>query len=108
VAAKHGDAGISVVDIFHGLHCQQAQQHDHPRNPGAIQTAFSRNLQLRKTRENLRLSERTLTHRLGEIQDLQARLQEQASRDPLTGLYNRRFLDTIVGREIARCHRDHR
>ena len=75
--------------------------------PGAIQTAFPRNLQLRKTRENLRLSERTLTHPLGEIQDLQARLQEQASRDPLTGLYNRRFLDTIVGREISRCHRDH-
>ena len=70
-------------------------------------TAFSRNLQLRKTRESLRQSERTLTNRLSEIQDLQARLQEQASRDPLTGLYNRRFLDTIAGREIARCHRDH-
>ncbi len=69
-------------------------------------TAYSRNQQLRKTRENLRLSERTLTHRLGEIQDLQARLLEQASRDPLTGLYNRRFLDTIASREISRCHRE--
>lgn len=69
-------------------------------------TAFARNRQLRKTREDLRLSEQTLTHRLSDIQDLQAKLQEQATRDPLTGLYNRRFLDTIVDREIARCHRD--
>ena len=69
-------------------------------------TAFARNRQLRKTREDLRLSEQTLTHRLSDIQDLQAKLQEQATRDPLTGLYNRRFLDAIVGREIARCHRD--
>lgn len=69
-------------------------------------TAFARNRQLRKTREDLRLSEQTLTHRLSDIQDLQAKLQEQATRDPLTGLYNRRFLDAIVDREIARCHRD--
>lgn len=70
------------------------------------QTAYRRNQQLRLTRESLRQSQQTLTQRLRDIEQLQAKLQEQATRDPLTGLYNRRFLDTIVEREIARCHRD--
>ena len=30
-------------------------------------------------------------------------LQEQAIRDPLTGLYNRRFLDESLARELARA-----
>jgi diguanylate cyclase len=69
-------------------------------------TAYSRNQQLRETREALRLGEQALKLRLGEIESLQAQLQEQATRDPLTGLFNRRFLDTIVGRELARCERE--
>lgn len=68
--------------------------------------AFGRNQQLRKTREALRLGEQTLRQQLDEIQTLQVKLQDQATRDPLTGLYNRRFLDTIVGRELARCRRE--
>jgi diguanylate cyclase (GGDEF)-like protein len=69
-------------------------------------TAFRRNHQLRQTREALRLSEQTLTQQIAEVQALQAQLQDQATHDPLTGLYNRRFLDTIAAREIARCHRE--
>ncbi len=69
--------------------------------------AFARNQQLRTIREDLRASEQTLSQQLSDIKVLQAKLQEQASRDPLTGLYNRRFMDTIAGREIARCDRDH-
>jgi diguanylate cyclase len=69
-------------------------------------TAFGRNRQLRQTREALRKGENTLKQQLAEIQTLQEKLQEQAVRDPLTGLYNRRFLDTIVARELARCERE--
>ena len=69
-------------------------------------TAFRRNRQLRQTREALRLSEQTLTQQISEVQALQAQLQDQATHDPLTGLYNRRFLDTIAAREIARCRRE--
>lgn len=36
---------------------------------------------------------------------LQEALREQAIRDPLTGLYNRRYLDETLPREIARCLR---
>lgn len=69
-------------------------------------TAFGRNRQLRQTGEALRAGENTLKQQLAEIQSLQEKLQEQALRDPLTGLYNRRFLDTIVARELARCERE--
>lgn len=68
--------------------------------------AYSRNQQLRETREALRAGEQTLKQQLTEIQALQDQLKEQAVRDPLTGLYNRRFLDSIVGRELARAERE--
>ena len=75
--------------------------------------AYLRNGQLRTTRERLRMGEQTLhtanetlNRQLDEIQTLQAELSEQAIRDPLTGLYNRRYLETIVTRELARCNRE--
>ncbi len=74
---------------------------------------FTRNLQLRSTREELQLREKdlltaneTLLRNLQEIAGLQEQLREQANRDPLTGLYNRRFLDSTLERELARCRRD--
>ena len=77
------------------------------------QVAFSRILRLRLTREALQLRERELMgmnealHRnLQEIDQLQEQLREQANRDPLTGLYNRRYLDSTLERELARCRRE--
>ncbi len=68
---------------------------------------------LQRTREDLRLGEQalsstneTLQRQLVEVQSLQAKLTEQVIRDPLTGLYNRRYLDSIVARELARCERE--
>ncbi|MEK1939755.1 MAG: histidine kinase N-terminal 7TM domain-containing protein [Pseudomonas sp.] len=59
------------------------------------------------------LSERTLADalalsedRLRTISSLHERLQEQALRDPLTGLYNRRYLDEFFDRELARAQRE--
>jgi diguanylate cyclase (GGDEF)-like protein len=37
---------------------------------------------------------------------LQKKLEEQAIRDSLTGLYNRRFLDETLSRELSRAERD--
>ncbi len=73
---------------------------------GIGNASFMRNQQMRVTREKLRQSEQVLQQRLAEIEVLQAQLNEQAVRDPLTGLYNRRYLDTIVPHELARCERD--
>ncbi|MDO8250323.1 MAG: diguanylate cyclase [Rhodoferax sp.] len=75
--------------------------------------AYSRNHMLRDARKQLRLGEQTLhaanqslQKQLDEIHTLQAQLSEQANRDPLTGLYNRRYLDTTLARELARCERE--
>jgi diguanylate cyclase (GGDEF)-like protein len=75
--------------------------------------AYSRNRQLREARKQLRLGEQTLhganqslQQQLDEIHALQAQLSEQANRDPLTGLYNRRYLDATLARELARCARE--
>ena len=42
-----------------------------------------------------------LGQQLKEIQDLQDKLHEQAMRDPITGVYNRRFLEETLSREIS-------
>ncbi|HVY06788.1 MAG TPA: diguanylate cyclase [Burkholderiales bacterium] len=47
-----------------------------------------------------------LKHRIDEIHELQDRLREQVMRDPLTGMYNRRFLDDALPGEIARAIRE--
>jgi diguanylate cyclase (GGDEF)-like protein/PAS domain S-box-containing protein len=40
-----------------------------------------------------------------EVQKLQEQLREQALHDPLTGLYNRRYLDETIARELVRAAR---
>jgi len=40
-----------------------------------------------------------------EVQKLQEQLRDQAVHDPLTGLYNRRYLDETIKRELARAAR---
>ena len=59
--------------------------------------AYQRSLQLHRTRGQLREREQDLQRRLDEIALLQVRLAEQARRDPLTGLHNRRFLVEHLG-----------
>ena len=48
-----------------------------------------------------------LRQRLDDIHELQVQLREQVMRDPLTGMYNRRYLDDALPAEIARTIRDH-
>ncbi|WP_161554206.1 diguanylate cyclase [Stenotrophobium rhamnosiphilum] len=47
-----------------------------------------------------------LERRVKEIHALQALLQEQAIRDPLSGLYNRRYLDETLDRELSKAQRE--
>jgi diguanylate cyclase len=50
-----------------------------------------------------RQSNLKLREQYQKINALQARLREQAVRDPLTGLYNRRHLGEVLEPELARC-----
>lgn len=63
-----------------------------------FQTAIVLEEQVRRRTEELETA-------LREVQALQARLREQAIRDPLTGLYNRRYLDETLDRELIRAER---
>jgi diguanylate cyclase (GGDEF)-like protein len=44
---------------------------------------------------------------LAAAEELRRELREQAIRDPLTGLFNRRFLEESMSFEVARAHRRH-
>lgn len=74
------------------------------------QAVFNRRLsrEVTKRREAerylLEANER-LQHQLDEIQGLQTRLEQQALRDSLTGLYNRRYFDDALARELALARR---
>lgn len=50
------------------------------------------------------VTERTRAER--EVRALQERLRDQSIRDALTGLYNRRYLEETLGRELIRAERE--
>ena len=60
--------------------------------PYAVVTSFADITERRRAEEELRV--------------LQAKLREEAIRDPLTGLYNRRYLEETLKRELIRAGRD--
>jgi diguanylate cyclase (GGDEF)-like protein len=47
-----------------------------------------------------------LHEQITKIHDLQEKLRDQANRDSLTGLFNRRYLEGTLEREMARCKRE--
>lgn len=68
---------------------------------------ITRNISERKAAEiALRETNRQLHARIEEIGRLQVALQELAVRDSLTGLYNRRYLDETLDREVSRARRE--
>jgi|GEM_PF-6473154 len=68
---------------------------------------ISRNITLRREAENaLRQTNEELAVRLREIEILQTQLREQAIRDPLTGVFNRRYLQESLQRELSRARRE--
>lgn len=68
----------------------------------------ARTLKLHETRDQLHASEQALQQQLSAVHALQSQLSEQANRDPLTGLYNRRYLTATMERELQRCQREGR
>jgi diguanylate cyclase (GGDEF)-like protein/PAS domain S-box-containing protein len=60
----------------------------------------------KQVEKRLRYVNDKLQGQLIEIGLLQSKLREQAIRDPLTGLFNRRYLDETLDRELSRAGRE--
>jgi diguanylate cyclase (GGDEF)-like protein len=56
--------------------------------------------------KELRAAHQDLQEKYAEIQLLQDKLREQAIRDPLTELYNRRYMEDTIERELAKAERE--
>jgi len=69
-------------------------------------SAHIRTVVLHEMRIRLRQRQGALQRQIEAIQHEQVHLTEQANRDPLTGLYNRRYLDDSLQRELDRCARE--
>jgi len=74
---------------------------------------FSYVEQLHKVQDTLDNQKQTLENanamlhaQIEKINDLQEKMHDQANRDSLTGLFNRRYLDGTLERELARCRRE--
>jgi diguanylate cyclase (GGDEF)-like protein len=59
-----------------------------------------------ETQAKLQEMNADLHERVLQVEELQEELREQAIRDPLTGLFNRRYLDATLEREIGRAQRE--
>ena len=60
----------------------------------------------KRMERDLQEGNRRMKSQMDEIISLQDKLREQAIRDPLTGLYNRRVLEETLEREVAHANRD--
>jgi len=58
-----------------------------------------------KAEHSLRMANQELKTRIKEVERLQKKLRQQNVRDPMTDLYNRRFLEEALESEIARAER---
>jgi diguanylate cyclase (GGDEF)-like protein len=63
-------------------------------------------LHRKQAESELKAANEQLQTRLLEIESLQVQLRQQAIRDYLTGLYNRRYMEETLDREIARAKRE--
>lgn len=68
---------------------------------------MGRDISDRKRRESFLVeSQQQLVTQLHDVEEEKSKLQEQAVRDPLTGVFNRRYLDETLPRELSRAQRE--
>ncbi len=76
-------------------------QRDGHGDPIAVLSLAEDITEVERTREDLEAANQALRTQIRQIESLQEDLREQARRDPLTGLYNRRYLELVLERELA-------
>ena len=71
-----------------------------------VQSIDARRRSTEKARAELEAANRQLKSKIAEVQTLQQALKQQATRDFLTGLFNRRHLDDVLPAMLAMAQRD--
>jgi diguanylate cyclase (GGDEF)-like protein/PAS domain S-box-containing protein len=72
----------------------------------AILTALYDITERKRNEIELQKAHKLLQINIREIVDLQGKIKEQATRDALTGLFNRHYLEETLEREVARASRE--
>lgn len=80
--------------------------YDHYRRLNGRLLVFRDVTERKQVERKLRYANERLQSQLIEIGTLQSKLRSQAIRDPLTDLFNRRYLDETLDRELARSSRE--
>ena len=123
LAAAHERLGqpaqaLQALRLWQKLHTERALQASGARyQAAALQTELLRMKQellsidarrrsTEKARAELEAANRQLKSKIAEVETLQQALQQQATRDFLTGLFNRRHLDDVLPAMLAMAERD--
>ena len=123
LAAAHERLGqpalaLQALRMWQTLHTERALQASGARyQAAALQTELLRMKQellsidarrrsTEKARAELEAANRQLKGKIAEVEALQQALQQQATRDFLTGLFNRRHLDDVLPAMLAMAQRD--
>ena len=80
--------------------------YDHQQRPSGRLMVFHDVTEHKNVEKKLRYANDRLQSQLIEIGTLQSKLRLQAIHDPLTDLFNRRYLDETLDRELARAARE--
>jgi diguanylate cyclase (GGDEF)-like protein len=72
----------------------------------AVRLSKSELKERQRAESDLRSVNEELKHRVIEVEKLQRQLREQALRDPLTDLYNRRYIADVLSRDLLRSARE--
>jgi diguanylate cyclase (GGDEF)-like protein len=106
-------ANADSVTIDRALETQPGGYLVKPYNQRSLRTtieiALRRNqfdLNAQKKLADVTDEKRALEKKSSELEELARRFREDSMLDPLTKLYNRRYLDTVMSRELARSKRE--
>jgi diguanylate cyclase (GGDEF)-like protein len=116
--AGRPDAALAVLRVWQRVQAQRAATASRARTQAALlQTELmrlhrqlgeqqARRRETERARAELQAINEQLSRQVREIERLQVRLREQAARDPLTGLFNRRHLADALPAMLALARRE--